>query len=145
QGQNIIPAIKNWTVAWSIEDMDKAGVEKAMMSVTTPGLWFESNERAQDRAPRQRLRRQDARRSSRPVRHFHRAAAARRRRRVEGDRVRLRRTQGGRRRSYHQLWQQMARRSGVRSGARGTESPQGGRLRSSDLARLLPQHRAGRA
>jgi len=46
QGQNIIPAIKNWTVAWSIEDMDKAGVEKAMMSVTTPGLWFESNERA---------------------------------------------------------------------------------------------------
>ena len=46
QGQNIIPAIKNWTVAWTIDDMDKAGVEKAMMSITTPGLWFESNERA---------------------------------------------------------------------------------------------------
>lgn len=44
QGQNIIPAIKNWTVGWSIEDMDKAGVEKALLSITTPGLWFESNE-----------------------------------------------------------------------------------------------------
>lgn len=46
QGQNIIPAIKNWTVQWSLDDMDSAGVEKAMMSITTPGLWFESNERA---------------------------------------------------------------------------------------------------
>jgi predicted TIM-barrel fold metal-dependent hydrolase len=46
QGQNIIPAIKNWTVQWSLDDMDKAGVEKAIMSITTPGLWFESNERA---------------------------------------------------------------------------------------------------
>ena len=26
--------------------MDQAGVETAMMSITTPGLWFESNERA---------------------------------------------------------------------------------------------------
>jgi 6-methylsalicylate decarboxylase len=43
QGQNIIPAIKNWTAAWSIEDMDKAGVETAMLSITTPGLWFENN------------------------------------------------------------------------------------------------------
>jgi predicted TIM-barrel fold metal-dependent hydrolase len=43
QGQNIIPAIKNWTAAWSIEDMDKAGVEKAIMSITTPGLWFVDN------------------------------------------------------------------------------------------------------
>jgi 6-methylsalicylate decarboxylase len=46
QGQNIIPAIKNWTAAWSIEDMDKAGVEKALLSITTPGLWFENNETA---------------------------------------------------------------------------------------------------
>jgi 6-methylsalicylate decarboxylase len=44
QGRNIIPAIKNWTVAWSIEDMDKAVVERALLSITTPGLWFESNE-----------------------------------------------------------------------------------------------------
>jgi predicted TIM-barrel fold metal-dependent hydrolase len=46
QGQNIIPAIKNWTVAWSIEDMDRAGVEKAVLSITTPGLWFNDNETA---------------------------------------------------------------------------------------------------
>jgi 6-methylsalicylate decarboxylase len=46
QGQNIIPAIKNWTVGWSIEDMDRAGVEKALLSITTPGLWFNNDETA---------------------------------------------------------------------------------------------------
>jgi 6-methylsalicylate decarboxylase len=46
QGQNIIPAIKNWTVSWSIEDMDRAGVEKALLSITTPGLWFVNTETA---------------------------------------------------------------------------------------------------
>jgi 6-methylsalicylate decarboxylase len=46
QGQNLIPAIKNWTVSWSIEDMDRAGVEKALLSITTPGLWFNDNETA---------------------------------------------------------------------------------------------------
>ena len=46
QGQNIIPAIKNWTVGWSIEDMDRAGVQKALLSITTPGLWFNNNETA---------------------------------------------------------------------------------------------------
>jgi 6-methylsalicylate decarboxylase len=46
QGQNIIPAIKNWTVDWTIDDMNKAGVEKALMSITTPGLWFVDNQTA---------------------------------------------------------------------------------------------------
>jgi 6-methylsalicylate decarboxylase len=46
QGQHIIPAIKNWTVGWSIEDMDRAGVEKALLSITTPGLWFNNDETA---------------------------------------------------------------------------------------------------
>ena len=31
---------KNWTVQHSLDDMDKAGVTKAMLSITTPGLWF---------------------------------------------------------------------------------------------------------
>jgi predicted TIM-barrel fold metal-dependent hydrolase len=30
----------NWTVAKSLDDMGKAGVGKAMLSITTPGLWF---------------------------------------------------------------------------------------------------------
>jgi 6-methylsalicylate decarboxylase len=50
QGQNIIPAIKNWTVGWSIEDMDRAGVEKALLSITTPGLWHSNDYAAKLRA-----------------------------------------------------------------------------------------------
>jgi predicted TIM-barrel fold metal-dependent hydrolase len=34
------PLMKNWTPAKSIEDMDRAGVAIAMLSVTTPGLNF---------------------------------------------------------------------------------------------------------
>ena len=37
-------------VAWSIDDMDKAGVEKALLSITTPGLWFETMTRRRARS-----------------------------------------------------------------------------------------------
>jgi predicted TIM-barrel fold metal-dependent hydrolase len=30
----------NWTVAKSLDDMEAAGVAKAMLSISTPGLWF---------------------------------------------------------------------------------------------------------
>jgi 6-methylsalicylate decarboxylase len=40
------PLMKNWTPAKSIEDMDKAGVAIAMLSVTTPALNFTSGEAA---------------------------------------------------------------------------------------------------
>ena len=33
-------ALKRWTPEWSVEDMDKGGVTKALLSVTTPGFWF---------------------------------------------------------------------------------------------------------
>lgn len=33
------PAL-DWTLAKTIEDMDSAGVQTAMLSITTPGLWF---------------------------------------------------------------------------------------------------------
>src|SRR5260370_38360280 len=38
--------MKNWTPAKSLEDMDKAGVAVAMLSVTTPALNFTSGETA---------------------------------------------------------------------------------------------------
>jgi 6-methylsalicylate decarboxylase len=34
------PPQRFWSVAKSIEDMDRAGVATAMVSMTTPGLWF---------------------------------------------------------------------------------------------------------
>ena len=40
------PLMKNWTPAKSLEDMDKAGVAVAMLSVTTPALNFTSGEAA---------------------------------------------------------------------------------------------------
>jgi predicted TIM-barrel fold metal-dependent hydrolase len=36
----ISPPTLNWTVAKSLDDMAQAGVAKAMLSITTPGLWF---------------------------------------------------------------------------------------------------------
>jgi len=40
------PLMKNWTPAKSLEDMDKAGVAVAMLSVTTPALNFASGDAA---------------------------------------------------------------------------------------------------
>ena len=40
------PLMKNWTPAKSLDDMDKAGVAVAMLSVTTPALNFASGEAA---------------------------------------------------------------------------------------------------
>jgi predicted TIM-barrel fold metal-dependent hydrolase len=40
------PPMKNWTLEKSLQDMDKAGVAVAMLSVTTPGLNFTSGEAA---------------------------------------------------------------------------------------------------
>ena len=34
------PPTLNWTIGRHIEDMDKAGVEWSILSVTTPGVWF---------------------------------------------------------------------------------------------------------
>jgi len=34
------PLSSGWTVQKSLDDMDNAGVQTAMLSITTPGLWF---------------------------------------------------------------------------------------------------------
>jgi len=39
-GPQASPPTRNWTPARSLEDMDRAGVATAMLSITTPGLWF---------------------------------------------------------------------------------------------------------
>lgn len=36
----LLPVVTNWTPEASIADMDQAGVATAILSVTTPGLWF---------------------------------------------------------------------------------------------------------
>ncbi len=36
----LAPPILGWTPAKSLEDMDRAGVAKSMLSITTPGLYF---------------------------------------------------------------------------------------------------------
>jgi predicted TIM-barrel fold metal-dependent hydrolase len=36
----VSPPIIKWTLQKSLDDMDRAGVATAMMSLTTPGLWF---------------------------------------------------------------------------------------------------------
>jgi predicted TIM-barrel fold metal-dependent hydrolase len=38
------PCMQDWTVQGSVEDMDKAGTQVSLVSVTTPGLHFGSNE-----------------------------------------------------------------------------------------------------
>lgn len=44
EGKNpIFPVLLDWTPERSIEDMDRAGVETAIVSITTPGLWFGDN------------------------------------------------------------------------------------------------------
>lgn len=40
------PPTLNWTIGKHIEDMDKAGVELSVLSVTTPGVWFKDVARA---------------------------------------------------------------------------------------------------
>jgi 6-methylsalicylate decarboxylase len=36
----LAPPSLNWSVQKSLDDMDAAGVQTAMLSITTPGLWF---------------------------------------------------------------------------------------------------------
>ncbi len=45
-------ALPNWTVEGSLEDMDKAGVSTAMLSIMQPGIWFGNVEQARSLARR---------------------------------------------------------------------------------------------
>ena len=42
----IFPILLDWTPERSIEDMDRAGVETAIVSISTPGLWFGDDDAA---------------------------------------------------------------------------------------------------
>ncbi len=42
----VLPPSLKWTPANHLEDMDKAGVDLTILSVTTPGIWFGDNDRA---------------------------------------------------------------------------------------------------
>jgi predicted TIM-barrel fold metal-dependent hydrolase len=44
------PAQQNWTVAKAIEDMDRNNVATAMLSISTPGIWFGEAEAARKMA-----------------------------------------------------------------------------------------------
>src|SRR5579862_9224807 len=43
---SIFPILRDWTPERSIEDMDRAEVDTAIVSITTPGLWFGDDEAA---------------------------------------------------------------------------------------------------
>jgi predicted TIM-barrel fold metal-dependent hydrolase len=53
-GQNIKlnPVLSTWSLQKDIELLDQAGVERAVMSITTPGLWFGLSFAARDLARR---------------------------------------------------------------------------------------------
>jgi len=40
------PVLRDWTPARTVEDMDRAGIQTAILSVTTPGLYFGDAEQA---------------------------------------------------------------------------------------------------
>jgi predicted TIM-barrel fold metal-dependent hydrolase len=42
--------VRTWTPERSLEDMDRAGVAKALLSITTPGIWFGDADAARDSA-----------------------------------------------------------------------------------------------
>ena len=92
EGSAVLQAANTtWTPAKSIEDMDRGGVAAAVVSITNPGMWFGDRAVTRRAGPRlQRLRRQAGAGLPEPVRPVRRDAVARRRRDVEGDRVRLR-------------------------------------------------------
>ena len=77
-------------------------------------------------APVQRLRRRHGAQLPGPLRPVRHAADDRRRLLAEGDRVRLRHAQGGRRRPADQLRRQVAGRRGLPADLRGAQPPQGG-------------------
>lgn len=43
-------AYQNWTPSLALEQMDKAGIESAITSITSPGVWFEKDSAADNRA-----------------------------------------------------------------------------------------------
>ena len=72
------PKQRDWSVAQDLEEMDRNGVATALLSISTPGVYFGDRAQARDMA---RLCNEYAarliRRPSRPVRAICRAAAAR--------------------------------------------------------------------
>lgn len=40
----ILPPLANWSVGRHLDEMDSAGIERAVTSITSPGLWFDSTE-----------------------------------------------------------------------------------------------------
>ena len=137
-----VPGINAWrdySPARAVEELDRVGIETAMLSITAPGVWFG------DAA--------EARRLAREMNEF---AAARMVGDHKGrfglfavlplpdvdgsferDRVRARYAESRRLRRADELRQRLARRSELRARARRAESPQGRRLRASDRRGVL--------
>ncbi len=94
------PPMANWSPEKSLEDMDQGGVATAMTSPTTPQLGFlPAADAARIAREVERVRPQDRQRPPRPLRRVRDAADALRRRKPEGNRLRLR--HAARRRHRH--------------------------------------------
>ena len=109
RGGAIPPA---WTVEGSLQDMDKAGVATAMLSIMQPGIWFGNDEQGRrlardcnDYAARL------GQGPSRQVRHVRDDSDSRHRGQPQGDRICARRAQGRRHRAADELLRALSRRS----------------------------------
>ena len=140
---------KDWTPAKAIESMDRRwrshldlvdhrARHLLLGRVRQPAgaARREAEERRRgDGARRQRVRRQDEGRLSRPLRHLGIAAAAARRRKPQGNRVRARHAEARWDRPQHQHRHQVPGRRVVHAGVRGTQPPQDRRLHTSRARR----------
>jgi predicted TIM-barrel fold metal-dependent hydrolase len=53
ESRKLLATPATWTAALSLEDMDKNGVEKAVVSVLNPGVWFGTSDEASRKLARQ--------------------------------------------------------------------------------------------
>ena len=138
--------IAQWTPQRSLEQLDKNGIQTAMLSISQPGLKFDDVEgtRSMLRYTNEYGARPGARPQG-PLRADGDAAARRHRRQPARDGIRPRHAQGRRHQPPHQLRQPLSRQSAFRSGVRGVEPAQGDRVLPSEHAGLLRRHPARRA
>ena len=131
------PPTLEWTPEKSLVDMDSSGIATAVLSITTPGVWFGDGDDAGAATLARACNDYGAKLIADHGRRFGMFAA------LplpdvdgtsQGDRIRARHAQSRRHRHVHELRRQMARRSRLRPAIRRAQSPQGGRLYPSDGA-----------
>lgn len=106
-------SVLDWTVARSLDDMDKSGVRTAIVSVSTPGIWFGKADEGRGLA--REINEFAARMAidPGPFRFLRRGAIARHRRQPKGNRIRSGYAPRGRRWRANELRRQVSWRSRI--------------------------------